>query len=364
MDHMSLFLKLLYELQILIGSSTEYDLIRLSKTLRQLLLDGDAIVNLVNRQLRLDIRFRVARIDSTKHPGDWIFPDIVCSGLNEPSLALKLDKFLSHRTGFASGRYITVRDLIKYAATCLGGVHFKLDSAGDHGHIAKFHTESVRKGLSPVLLALRDIARVTRDALIPVRDHLIDRRRFDGGKGWTALLCLEILSAPPDEDNFILDIGTDDSRDRFSIYVDSRGDLTFRVIDRVGVRSYLRAGRVGGFIPENQPLMMACEMSTIGETSLLSLRVGEWDHVEIVTGSELERVGDPFHFVTGSDCFGKKRTSIFVYQELLVGTPVSPEVLAEIAEGFWSKAKEVGIGVHYSGNQFMHSGGHPNFPEI
>ena len=230
MNHARFFEELLHELQVLIGSATEYDLIRSSRILRQLLLDGDALLHLVNRELRATPTFRVRT--STTLPADSINPTIYWAEEHAPYADLCLQQFLAYPVGNSSGGQITVRQVIKYAAIVLGGVHFKVDKGGEYEGIARVHGNRDQSGLTPVLHCLREIGAVTRDGLIPVRDLLIKREKFERGKGWTALLCLELLPSPADEDNYILDLGANETANRLSVYVDARRELTFRIIDR------------------------------------------------------------------------------------------------------------------------------------
>ncbi len=364
MNHARLFEELLHELQVLIASATEYDLVRSSRILRQFLLDGDALLHLVNRDLHSSPVFRVNSPHEGSPSSDWINTDLCWSGESVPYADLNLQQFLSYSIGVSMGREITIRQVIKYAAIILGGVHFKADKGGEYEGIAKLNDERDSQGLSPVLRSLQQIGAITRDALIPIRDLLINREKFESGKGWTALLCLEIIPSAPDEDNYILDLGANEATNRFSIYVDARGELTFRVVDRDGARRYLRAGRLGDAVPAGRPIIIACEFSTVGAETLLSLRTDGWDHAEIVESLTYQDIGDPFHFVTGSDCRGKKHTHMFVYGELLIARPLTEIELAQAAQYFLAKAAESAVGLHYQGNQFMHSGGHPNFPEL
>ena len=359
-----LFEELLHELQKLIASQSEYDLIKSSKILRQLLMDGDALLHLVNRELRSSPIFRVRTLTETPQSSNWVIPELYCVSDDTPCVNLNLQQFLGYRMGMTNGSEITIRQVIKYAAIILGGVHFKVDKGGEYEGIAQFHANPNKSGITPILTSLRDIGAITRDALIPIRDLLIKREKFENGKGWTALLCLELLPSPPDEDNFILDLGANESNNRFSIYVDARSELTFRIIDRNGVRKYLRAGAVGEVVPVQKPIVIACELSTIGHETLISLRTEGWDHVEVVDSFDYQEVGNPFHAVTGSDCFGKKHTHIFVYGELLIAKPLTALELAQTAQHLLSRALESEVGLHYRGNQFMYSAAHPNFPAL
>ena len=251
MNQSRLFEELLLKLQQLINSSNEYEIIESSRVLRQLLLDGDALLNLVNRDLRATPKFnvRTSPLDAT----GCFAPNAYPSDSGDQVTSYSLQHFLAHSLGQSEGKPITVRELIKYGAIILGAVHFKEDPKAEYAHIAAIHHSRDSGGASQVLIALKNIGAITRDALIPIRDQLLMRERFENGTGWTVGFSLRLLPGPPDEDIYILDIGTEEHRNRFSIYVDSRGELTFRIVDATGFRTYLRAGTVGQAVPSNSP---------------------------------------------------------------------------------------------------------------
>ena len=359
MNHSQLFEELLLELQALINSDDEYDLIKSSRVLRQLLLDGDALLHIVNRELRVTPQFNI--LDSQRTVEDHFNPEIYPGDLAGAFATLNLQKFLSYSLGRSCGKPITVREVIKFGAIVLGGVHFKEDPREEFSHLSTVHGSAASRNGSAVLGALKHIGAVTRDALIPIRDQMLMRERFEQGKGWTALLSLRLLPVPADEENYILDLGAHEHENRFSIYVDSRGELTFRIVDAVGTRQYLRAGRVGQAIPLGSPIILLCEMSTVGDESLLSIRTDGWDHAEVVSAGALEKIGDPFHFVTGSDCLGRKHTHMDQFGTLLIARPLSGLETVQAVAYFSAKAAEAEHWVSFSGNQFLHSGAHPNF---
>lgn len=359
MNHSRLFEELLLELQVLINSDDEYDIVKSSRVLRQLLLDGDALLHIVNRELRVAPQFSI--LESEGAFEDHFRPTIYPSGLGAEVTTLNLQKFLSHSLGRIDGKPITVREVIKFGAIVLGGVHFKEDSRGEFSHLSALHSSTGSANESAVLVALKHIGAVTRDALIPIRDQMLMRERFEQGKGWTALLSLRLLPVPADEENYILDLGTQEHENRFSIYVDSRGELTFRIVDSARSRRYLRAGRVGQAVPLGSPIIILCEMSTVGDESLLSIRTDGWDHAEVVPASAFQEIGDPFHFVTGSDCLGRKHTHMDQFGTLLIARPLSGLETAQAVAYFSKKAAEAAHWVNFSGNQFLYSGAHPNF---
>lgn len=363
MNHNRLFEQALHELQTLIASDAEYDIISSSRILRQLLLDGDALVHIVNRELRASPTFRVRVPSDSNDEANWIDP-VLSPGLDDEHLELDLRRFLSHQIGISDGRPVTIRQVIKYAAIVLGGVHFKAEPGDDLESVARHHVNKDNQGLSPALQALRHAGAVARDALVPVRDLMLSRERFEGGRGWTALMSLNILQVPPDEENYIFDIGLEEHRNRLSIYADTRGELTFRLVDRTGARKYLRAGPVPDPTVMHRPIVIGCEFSSLQAETLLSLRTDWWDHAEIVQGLDYRDIGEPFYFVIGSDCRGKKNTHMFVYEHIVVGRPLSSGEFSNTVDYMSSKAAKQETGIHFNGHQFLYSVGHPNFPEV
>ncbi len=358
MNHSQLFERLLLDLQRLINSDDKYDLIESSRVIRQLLLDGDALLHLVNREIRASVQFNIRK---NKHHFDFN-PNIYPNEYTDDIITYNLQCFLSHPLGLSDGKPVTVREIIKYVATALGGVHFKKeDSKGEYAHISKIHNSRGEHVKSDVLLALKYIGAITCDALIPIRDRILIRERFETGFGWTALLSIRLLPAPPDEENYVLDVGSDEQANRFSIYVDPRGELTFRIIDAGGDRRYLRTGRVGQAVPLGSHIIILCELSTVDSECLLSIRTDGWNHAEIAQAASLQQIGNPLHFVIGSDCLGRKHTHMDIFGMLLIARPLTGLEISQTVAYFATKVAESMPYINCSGNQFLHSEKHPNF---
>lgn len=356
MNQSRLFEELLLKLQQLINSNNEYEIIESSRVLRQLLLDGDALLHLVNRDLRASPKFNVRT--SPLNAAGCFDPNVYPIDSADQVANYSLQHFLAHSLGHSEGKPITVRELIKYGAIILGAVHFKEDSKAEYAHISAIHSSCDSGGASQILIALKNIGAITRDALIPIRDQLLMRERFENGTGWTVGLSLRLLPGPPDEDIYILDIGKEEHRSRFSIYVDSRGELTFRIVDATGFRTYLRAGTLGQAAPSNSPFSILCEMSTVGDETLLSIRTDGWNHAEVVKSQRFNEIGDPLHIVTASDCFGRKNTHMHMFRTIAIARPLKQ---ADIALTTSWLAESTSGWVSFSGNQFLYSVDHPNF---
>lgn len=69
MNHARLFEEILLDLQPHLNSDDAYELIKSSKVLRQLLLDGDALLHLVNRKLRAKPTFSVRALGDVERLG-------------------------------------------------------------------------------------------------------------------------------------------------------------------------------------------------------------------------------------------------------------------------------------------------------
>jgi hypothetical protein len=112
--------------------ASEYDVLRSSALLRQLLLDSDPLVHQVNRERHVPLVFRanvrepiwkMAGSDPTafwsRHDG--LDPE---RALPAPEVAdLNRDRFLASLVMIVDGRDFTVRDVVGQAAHVLGGVH-------------------------------------------------------------------------------------------------------------------------------------------------------------------------------------------------------------------------------------------------
>ncbi len=358
-SHTRLFEDSLAEIQQHLAEGTDAAIIKTARVLRKLLLEGDKLVDLVNREHRMDISYHVQPAIAPQNATSWLTTDIDCSSTATSTATLGIKQFLASQVGSFNGSTITVHNVIEFAAHNLGAVHFKKDDT--FPGLIHFHLTSKDSDLSPVVACLRSIGNVTIRALIPLRDRLLDSERFAGGTGWTAILCLEVFDGPADEDRFILDIGTESEKDRFSIYVDSRAELTFRIIDAQGRRTYLRTGNLRQALPPGLPSVILCSFSTVGGETLLSLQTPNWNYATVIRDSSYEAVGSPFHHVIGSDLHGLKHTRMLLYGSVLIGRPLTTDEIEDTAAYFLKNGTEMGLGFLFQGNRFLHSSGHPRF---
>ncbi len=120
-----LFIRSLDDLHLSINSGDEYEVLRGAGIIRQLFLDGSAsLVDLVNRQHRLKLQFRVIqpgfpKIADALEPDIWSAIDSI-DPRRSPKVAtavdLNRDAFLGLRLGCVQGQDYSVADIIKFTA--------------------------------------------------------------------------------------------------------------------------------------------------------------------------------------------------------------------------------------------------------
>lgn len=192
-----LFLRDLEELDQLEESHSDYDCLRIAGILRRLLLDDVPLVHLVNRERKIQIRFRV----NFDKPGESIIvPGRQGSGvLRAQSVSmgdaldpeverriatstLKLEKLLGRPVATARGKDVSARELIKYAANVAGGVHKGSPRSDKERAIEELaekllHRRLVRRAddeeyISSLLTTVRALGRVIRRGLRPVEEEI------------------------------------------------------------------------------------------------------------------------------------------------------------------------------------------------
>lgn len=124
MQHDDLYREVIRDLRGRLSDRSAYNIVKSSGLVRQLLLDGTALVSLVNRQHHLKLVFR-AMADAALPIEAPILHFRNPAGIpNAPALTdLSLDRFLALNCGQFHGSKFTVKDLVRYGAHVLGGVH-------------------------------------------------------------------------------------------------------------------------------------------------------------------------------------------------------------------------------------------------
>ncbi len=177
-----LFLRLLEELaQIDGGIGDDFQLLRASATLRQLLVDDDPLMHQVNRERRLKVLFTACVEDAyvalllEDQPTFWAWmdgfsPRYAPAGTRTESLSLK--NLLAKRAALVAGENVSVKDLIAQIANVEGGVHAGTPRTDLQRRLSETNVSIRLEGSGAVARTLRGITDVVVQGLQPLADQI------------------------------------------------------------------------------------------------------------------------------------------------------------------------------------------------
>lgn len=369
MTEEELFLFALRELQRLSNSNVREEVISSSKILRQLLLDGGNLVDLINKKTKLKIEFRLAVPAIPPEPfsseGVWAVIDALYE-TDDPSRisALRRDQFFSTVIAGVDGENISIKDVVSFAANKMGGVHYEKELKGKDASIAQLSSNLITKEEAAIHLILRAVSRIVIAALTPLRNVVLGVERFYGAPGFSCILTLCIYPGEKDEDSYIIDVGASKEANRVSVYVDGRGELTVRVIDKTGNSEYLRSGMADRALVYGQHVAMVLEIGSVGDAVLISVEAGRWSEVRVLGKSQFDPQIDPKkNLVIGSDCYGKKKSHMLLMSWLVGSAVFRPRDKSRAIRYFEDQVSLPYKGVYFKESAHMHSEGHENFPQ-
>lgn len=179
MDPKTFFIDTLKDLSARITPGTEYDLVRASGLLRQLLLDQTPLIHLVNRQTRMKLIFEIKKWPDTN-------PQIGKLQLQSPEpddemprIKVDFDSFLSTNVLFFHEHAYTVKDIIKTISNIQGGVHRDRPKNDKDSNLESDQFTSLTFGMAGstsmdmAKLLIKPIANVTIQAALPIRMGLL-----------------------------------------------------------------------------------------------------------------------------------------------------------------------------------------------
>jgi hypothetical protein len=180
-DAQNLFTHTLSDLEKRIESTDEYDVLMAAALLRKLLVDGERLMDQVNRPYRLKLRFHISDVSPFEKliyedgPVIWAIEDALDpeSPLAYQPYDATRDQFLGRRIMRFNGHWITVGDVIDQLANVEGAVH---SGEPDTAHrkavqaLGKFYS---RDGLPGVVREVKLIGRIIVRGLSPLRDAVI-----------------------------------------------------------------------------------------------------------------------------------------------------------------------------------------------
>ncbi|MCL8026303.1 hypothetical protein [Nocardioides bruguierae] len=184
-----LFLRTLDDIELHLKTPQDrYSLLGIAPLLRKLFVDGDRLVERVNRKSRLSLQFvtHEAVRPAVELGGEtrfWAQGAAVIPGHDSSPLAFceSASAWMAHITGEAGGRPLRVRDIIKHCAHVEGGVHLgrpsSVQEAAMFGLVHALLDDNLPSEVlagSPVG-ALSPIATVSLAGLSTLRDAVRER---------------------------------------------------------------------------------------------------------------------------------------------------------------------------------------------
>lgn len=175
-----LFICSLDELKHRIESLNDYNAVKASALLRQLLLEGRTLLDMVNKEHRLKITFTTSRANEAIFKLKPIFYyDGITPNDRLPSDDLNLNQFLSKIAVIHGDETFTVKNLISACANKLGGVHVDIDETKDKDLLILLNHFYIQRG-SSIYKSIGDISEVVLNALQPLVDVITKRNVRDG----------------------------------------------------------------------------------------------------------------------------------------------------------------------------------------
>jgi len=183
-----LFLEKYQDLLDLTSSLTKYNCLRISSILRQLLLDKMPFIDRVNRKWRFKIKYKIYDPpyihEYLEDPNIIMFsrPNGLCPDEDSDSnyiYEISLKKFLSIKINKLENQFVTIKDVIKYSANVLGGVHRRDPKLNNEDELSLHKLEyffNINE-IPVIMYQLHSLSKITLDALKPLYDHL--KRIYD-----------------------------------------------------------------------------------------------------------------------------------------------------------------------------------------
>lgn len=167
-----LFVERCKQVERLLASNQEIDLLDLAGVLRQLLLDGTPLAHKANKG-GLKLRFNVGTF--RQEPDQRTTFLILEDGLDpetrppgSPAKEVNFDGFLGHAILYIDGKAHSVADVVKFAANVAGGVHHVDNPKAAQKALSEFSTLYRIGGLPSGVRQMKAIGRVTLKGLQPL----------------------------------------------------------------------------------------------------------------------------------------------------------------------------------------------------
>jgi hypothetical protein len=165
-----LFLRTIQDLSQKVNVGDEYDWLRASALVRQLLIDGHPLVGRVNRVYGLKLRFEVPDASDAvdEHTMVFMAGDTLLGVL--PMRTVNRDGFLAAPLIYVRGRWFTTREIVDTVANALGGVHKGDLTAGSQQELSALNAAIQVLGGGAATAQIRGIGHMTIRGLKPLAE--------------------------------------------------------------------------------------------------------------------------------------------------------------------------------------------------
>ncbi|MDP9902643.1 hypothetical protein [Variovorax ginsengisoli] len=179
-----LFIETLFDLEEKLNVASSYSLRRAAGLIRQLIVDGANLVDAVNREYRLPIRFEVPpdHKERGKHDLD-LMPTMHVWRLREgfedpPRILVNLSSLRKQVVAHHGGTPINLDDFIDFAANSRGGVHWDESTLPPSRN--RINALSWVGRLNSAEITIQDLGYVLIEGLIPLLNAINRRRAIRG----------------------------------------------------------------------------------------------------------------------------------------------------------------------------------------
>lgn len=177
-----IFLNTIDELKERLNKLTEYDILKSSGLIRQLLIDGNSLVNQINEEYKIKILFRVQKRFEFPEPEalpDGTIPKVIY-GMNfilpeEASSNVEMvniKDFLKYILLTNGEEEFSVLDVVKICANKYGGIHIENVKNPREKSIDTLHNHFKFNDSSSILQNMHSIALICFNSLQPLVDAI------------------------------------------------------------------------------------------------------------------------------------------------------------------------------------------------
>ena len=246
MAHEQLFLDTLDDLNSKINSSNDYEVLKASGLIRQLFLGSGTLIDKIDNKFNTEIIFEVAECLS-KYPADFpkinsiikisdLDPFLILDNSNFQIISKTREEFFKIVAGIADGKEYSIEDAIVYAANVMSGIHTGDASEGKRARLKKLEkvcqeTNFLFPNISFQIEQIRTIGKIILRAIEPLQYKILNLERFENQKSLSYYFIVNISKQQNDEDNFIFDFGTEQNKNRVSIFLNNNDQICLRFID-------------------------------------------------------------------------------------------------------------------------------------